>query len=150
MKYSEKISNGLNQLLEKNYDAEKGFKLAMDKLDGPSINKFLKDRAAQRGGFAQELKSEILEYGELPEKGGSLKGDIHRAWMNLKAAVASNEREQLLEEIERGEKASLEEYNQILNDRGVVLPPSTESMLKRHRDAIKASLTVANIHEQLA
>ena len=28
MKYSEKISNRLNNLLEKNYDAEKGFKLA--------------------------------------------------------------------------------------------------------------------------
>ncbi|SMG41369.1 conserved hypothetical protein [Arenibacter troitsensis] len=150
MKYSEKISNGLNNLLVRNYDAEKGFKLAMDKIDNPTINTFLKDRASQRGEFAQELKSEILQYGELPEKVGSLKGDMHRAWMNLKSAVASNEKEQLLEEVERGEKASLEEYNEILNDRDVVLPPSTESMLKRHRDAIKSSLTVANIHERIA
>ena len=150
MKYSERISNGLNNLLVKNYDAEKGFKLAMDKIDNPTINTFLKDRAAQRGEFAQELKSEILQYGELPEKDGSIKGDFHRAWMNLKTAVASNEREQLLEEVERGEKASLEEYNEILYDRDVVLPPSTESMLKRHRDAIKSSLTMANIHERIA
>lgn len=150
MKYSEKISDGLNNLLVKNYDAEKGFKLAMNKIDNPTINTFLKDRAAQCGKFAQELKSEILQYGELPEQDGSIKGDIHRAWMNLKAAVASNEQEQLLEEVERGEKASLEEYNEILYDKGVVLPPSTESMLKRHRDAIKSSLTVANIHERIA
>jgi len=150
IKYSEKISNGLNSLLLKNYDAEKGFKLAMDKIDNPTIYKFLKDRAAQRGKFAQELKSEIMQYGEFPEKEGSLKGDLHRAWMNLKSAVASNEKNQLMEEVERGEKASLEEYNEILNDKEVVLPPSTESMLKRHRDAIKSSLTIANIHERIA
>ena len=150
MKYSEKISNGLNSLLLKNYDAEKGFKLAMDKIDNLTIHKFLKDRAAQRGKFAQELKSEIMQYGEFPEKDGSLKGDLHRAWMNLKSAVASNEKDQLLEEVERGEKASLEEYNEILNDKEVVLPPSTESMLERHRDAIKSSLTIANIHERIA
>ncbi|MEQ8219002.1 MAG: PA2169 family four-helix-bundle protein [Arenibacter sp.] len=150
MKYTEKISDGLNNLLVKNYDAEKGFKLAMDKIDNPTIHKFLKDRATQRGEFAHELKNEILQYGELPEEDGSIKGDMHRAWMNLKAAVASNENEQLLEEVERGERASLEEYNEILYDKGVVLPPSTESMLKRHRDAIKSSLTVANIHERIA
>jgi len=150
MKYSEEISNKLNSLLEKNYDAEKGFKLAKDKIDDAAINKFVQDRAEQRGRFAHELKSEILQYGELPEKDGSLKGDMHRTWMNLKAAVASNENKQLLDEVERGEKASLEEYNEILFDRDVVLPPSTESMLKRHRDAIKSSLTVANIHERMA
>lgn len=150
MKYSGKISNRLNNLLIKNYDAEKGFKLALEKIDNPTTNKFLKDRSEQRGEFARELKAEILQYGELPENDGSVKGDMHRAWMNLKAAVASNEKKQLLEEVERGEKASLEEYNEILYDRGLVLPPSTESMLKRHRDAIKSSLTLANIHEQLA
>jgi uncharacterized protein (TIGR02284 family) len=110
----------------------------------------MKDRAEQRGGFAHELKSEILQYGELPEEDGSVKGDIHRAWMNLKSAISSNEDEKLLEEVERGEKASLEEYNEILYDKEIVLAPSTEALLKRQRDAIKSSLTVANIHEQLA
>jgi uncharacterized protein (TIGR02284 family) len=150
MKYSEKISNRLNALLVKNYDSEKGFRLAKDKVGNPTISKFMKDRAEQRGGFAHELKSEILQYGELPEEDGSVKGDIHRAWMNLKSAISSNEDEKLLEEVERGEKASLEEYNEILYDKEIVLAPSTEALLKRQRDAIKSSLTVANIHEQLA
>ena len=149
MKYSEKISNRLNDLLVKNYDSEKGFRLAKDKVSNPTINKFLKDRAEQRGDFAHELKSEILQYGELPEEDGSVKGDLHRAWMNLKAAIAFNEDEKLLEEVERGERASLEEYNEILYDNEMVLAPSTEALLKKQRDAIKASLTVANIHERI-
>lgn len=150
MKYSEKISNRLNNLLEKTYDAEKGFKLVQNKIDNTTTKKFLNDRAEQRAEFAHELKKEILQYGELPENTGSVKGDIHRAWMDLKAAVSSNESEKLLQEVERGEKASLEEYNEIINDNDMVLPPSTESMLMRQRDAIKSSLTVANIHEHMA
>ena len=150
MKYSEKISNKLLNLLEKTYDAEKGFKLAQDKIDNLKIKNFLNDRAEQRSEFGHELKKEILQYGELTERDGSVKGDIHSAWMDLRAAVSSNEIENLLEEVERGERASLEDYNEIIKDEEMVLPPSTESMLKRQRDAIESSLAVANIHERMA
>ena len=150
MKYSEKISNRLNDLLEKTYDAEKGFKLAQDKIDNVTTKKFLNDRAEQRAVFGHELKKEILQYGELPNKEVSISGNLHRAWMDLRSAISSNENEKLLEEIERGERASLEEYNEIIKDKDMVLPPSTESMLMRQRDAIESSLTVANIHQHMA
>lgn len=150
MKYSEKISNRLNDLLEKTYDAEKGFKLAQDKIDNSTTKKFLNDRAEQRAEFGHELKNEISRFGELRANNGSVKGNMHRAWMNLKSAVASNENEKLLEEVERGERASLDEYNEIIKDENMVLPPSTESMLMRQRDAIESSLTVANVHERMA
>ena len=150
MKYSEKISNRLNDLLEKTYDAEKGFKLAQDKIDNVTTKKFLNDRAEQRAVFGHELKKEILQYGELPNKEVSISGNLHRAWMDLRSAISSNENEKLLEEIERGERASLEEYNEIIKDKDMVLPPSTEIMLMRQRDAIESSLTVANIHQHMA
>lgn len=150
MKYSEKISNRLNNLLEKTYDAEKGFKLAQDKIDNSTTKKFLNDRAEQRAAFAHELKKEISQYGEVQDNDGSLKGDMHRAWMNLKSVVTSNENEKLLEEVERGERASLEVYNEIIKDESLVLPPSTKSILMRQRDAIESSLTVANVHERMA
>ncbi len=150
MKYSEKISNRLNNLLEKTYDAEKGFKLAQDKIDNVTTKKFLNDRAEQRAAFGHELKKEILQYGELPNKDGSVSGNLHRAWMDLRSVISSNANEKLLEEVERGERASLEEYNDIIKDKEMVLPTSTESMLVRQRDAIESSLTVANIHEHMA
>lgn len=37
MKYSEKITNKLNDLLTKTYDAGKGFKLAQEKVDNLTI-----------------------------------------------------------------------------------------------------------------
>ena len=149
MKYTEKVSNRLNDLLTRTYDAEKGYKLAQDKIDNPSIKKFLNERVQQRYNFGHELKDEISNFGQLPEKGGSIKGDLHRTWMNLTATLSGNETERILEEVERGEKASLEEYNDILNDSDVVLPPSTENLLTKQRNAIESALNVSKRYEEL-
>ena len=140
MKYSEKVSNKLNELLEKTYDAERGYKLAVDKVDNEVVKNFLNERVQQRYNFGHELKNEISAFGQLPEKGGSFKGDLHRTWMNLMTTMSSNESERILEEVERGERASLNAYNDILDDKDLVLPASTENLLKKQRDAIEASI----------
>lgn len=41
MSYSEEVSNKLNELLEKNYDAEKGYKLAAQKVKNERLKAFL-------------------------------------------------------------------------------------------------------------
>lgn len=149
MKYTEKISNRLNDLLEKTYDAEKGYKLAADEAKAPYLKDFLKDKEKQRRAFGFELKSEIMEYGSLPEKGGSLTGDLHRQWMKLKSLMSEDKTERILEEVERGEKASLEEYKDILKSGETRLPPSTERLLIRQMDAIKAALNNSMMYEEL-
>ncbi|KAA2218797.1 ferritin-like domain-containing protein [Maribacter flavus] len=148
MKYSEKISNRLNDLLTKTYDAEKVYKLAQDKVDNPTVKKFLADKVLQRYNFGHELKREIQTYGELPDKGGSTKGDLHRTWMNLSASLSSNSTERILEEVERGEKASLEEYNEILKDDNMELAPTTQEILIKHRNQIESALNNARIYEK--
>lgn len=40
MSYSEEVSNKLNELLEKNYDAEKGYKLAAQKVKNERLKAF--------------------------------------------------------------------------------------------------------------
>lgn len=149
MKFTEKISKKLNDLLERTYDAEKGYKLAADKVEVPAVKQFLNDKVQQRNTFGHELKSEIREYGELPDKGGSFTGDMHRTWMNLTSTLSGNESERILEEVERGEKASLESYNEILSDKEISLPPSTEQMLRRQRDAIQAALNTSKMYEEI-
>lgn len=148
MKYSEKVSNKLNELLQKTYDAEKGYKLAQEKVENPSVKQFLSDKVKQRYTFGHELKSEIAEFGQLPEKGGSIKGDLHRTWMNITSTITGNEDERILEEVERGEKASLKEYEEILNNSDFTLPISTQNLLVRQRDAIRTALNTAKFFEE--
>ncbi|AKA35323.1 ferritin-like domain-containing protein [Flagellimonas lutaonensis] len=146
-KYTVEMSNKLNELLEKTYDAEKGFKEAAEKVKNPTIKEFFEQKAEQRYNFGQELKNEIRAYGQEPEKGGSLKGTLHRNWMNLKAFFDYNDEEAMLKEVERGEKEAINTYNDILNDEEFVLPPSTETLLMKQRNAIRETLEKANFFE---
>ncbi|WP_040247186.1 ferritin-like domain-containing protein [Psychroserpens mesophilus] len=147
MKYSEEISNKLNELLVKNYDAEKGYLNAIDNVESDRLKMFFKRRASERSEFAKELRTEILQYGEIPEDSGSFKGTMHRNWMSLKSTFSSNNEEAILEEAIRGEEASLEEYNELMKERN--LPPSIDSLLVKHKNSIQAAINTEKVHEEL-
>ena len=111
------------------------------------LKMFFKRRASERSEFAQELRTEILCYGELPEDSGSFKGTVHRNWMSLKSLFSSNNEEAILEEAIRVEEASLEEYNEILNDN--TLPPTIDSLLTKQKNAIQAYINTEKVQEEL-
>jgi len=139
MSYTEEIGNKLNELLEKNYDAEAGYKLAKDKVKSTTAKDFFSQQAQERYNFGHELKEEIRSFGQEPDKGTSITGDAHRAWMNIKSTFSSDNEESMLEEAIRGEKTALEDYNNVINDK--TLPASTKSVLTKHRDNIQSALT---------
>ncbi|MCK8479297.1 ferritin-like domain-containing protein [Psychroserpens algicola] len=147
MKYSEKISNKLNELLVKNYDAEKGYLNAINNVESDKLKMFFKRRASERSEFAKELRTEILQYGEIPEDSGSFKGTMHRNWTTLKSTFSSNSEEPVLEEAIRGEEASLEVYNELINEPN--LPPTIDRMLLKHRNAIQSAINTEKVHEEL-
>lgn len=138
MKYTEKVSNLLNDLLEKNYDAEAGYVAAKDNVESSYLKEFFKDRATDRYDFGHEIKEEIRSFGSKPDKGTSLKGHAHRVWMNLKSTFASNSDQAILEEAIRGEKKALEDYNEILKEAD--LPISTKTVLENHRKKVQSAL----------
>jgi len=148
MSYSKEVSNKLNELLEKNYDAEKGYKLAAEKVKRQDLKSFFSQRAQERYDFGHELKSEIRNFGENPDKGSSIKGDVHRSWMNLKASLSNDKDESVLEEAIRGEKSAVEEYENIMKEKE--MPASTQNILMKQKNAIVASLNEVKTLEKQA
>lgn len=146
--YSIEMSNKLNELLERTYDAEKGYKEAADNVNNKQIKTFFENKAKQRYNFGHELKAEIKTFGQQPEKGGSTTGSLHRNWMNIKNLLTMNEEEAMLQEVERGEKAAIDSYDDILKDDNFILPPSTESLLMRQKNEIKENLKFSEIYEE--
>lgn len=142
------IVNNLQGLLEKNYDAEKGFKNAMTNAKSPNLKHFLQKQAAQRSRFANELTQELRNLNEEPKDSGSFTGDLHRAWMDIKTAVSGNGDEAVLEECIRGEKASVEEYNEKLEKQN--FPPQISSVLQRQAREIEQTLSTVKRLEDLA
>jgi uncharacterized protein (TIGR02284 family) len=147
MKHTKEITDRLNDLLEKNYDAEAGYNAAKEHVKSSSLKDFFNSRAKDRYNFGHELKEEIRLFSETPDKGTSLKGDAHRIWMDLKSKFSDDNDEALLEEAVRGEEKALEEYKDILDQ--MVLAPSTEQMLKKQRDSVKAALKSVKTFEEL-
>ncbi len=146
--YTETIGEKLNDLLEKTYDAEKGYKKAAEHTENVMLKSYFKRRSKERYDFGHALKSELAQFGETPDKGGSVVGAMHRAWMDTKAFFSADDAEAMLEESIRGEKAAVEEYKDVLGETN--LPPSTVTLLTQQLNSIKMALSKIKRLEDLS
>ena len=145
--YTEHVANKLNDLLEKTYDAEKGFKKASENVDNPSLKAYFKNKAQERYNFGHELKTEIRSFNQDIDKGGSATGTMHRAWMDVKSLFSADNEESMLEEAIRGEKAAVNEYEEVLSETS--LPLSTKSILQSQKNIINEGLAKINLLEDI-
>ncbi|NNK39627.1 MAG: PA2169 family four-helix-bundle protein, partial [Winogradskyella sp.] len=120
---------------------------AINEVDNVTVKNFFSNRAEERSRFARELRTEILTYGEMPEDSGSFKGTLHRNWMTLRTTFSSNNEETILNEALRGEKASLEEYNQLLADHK--MPERLVNILREQRNAIESAINSVKTYEEV-
>ncbi|WP_235297366.1 ferritin-like domain-containing protein [Portibacter marinus] len=133
-----KIIDGLNDLLAKNYDAEKGFMKAADETENRVLAALYREKASQRYTFGHQIKDILREMGGEIDKGTSTLGDMHRAWMNFKKFFSFDKEEAILEEIENGEEAAVKEYNEFLEISD--LPHSIRRIITAQRNAIQKTL----------
>ncbi|QXP60793.1 ferritin-like domain-containing protein [Olleya sp. HaHaR_3_96] len=108
------LVNTLQDLLQKNYDAEAGYKQVMQKTENAPLKNWMQQKALQRNTFATELDFQIRKHNAEPKTSGTITADLHRGWINVKSTLSSETDEALLEECIRGEKASLSEYEEKL------------------------------------
>lgn len=146
--YTEEVGEKLNELLEKTYDAEKGFKNAADNIESKPLKSYFTSKAQERYNFGHELKTEIRSFNQEINKGGSLAGTAHRTWMDFKALLSLDNEESMLEEAIRGEKTAIKEYDNVISD--ISLPSSTKSLLESQKNKIENGLykikTLEDIH----
>jgi len=134
----ESVIKGLNGLLAKNYDAEKGYLSAAEETNNQMHAALFRSKANQRYEFGHQIKDLLKISGGHIDKGTSVAGDLHRAWFNFKSFLSFDKEEMLLEEIERGEEASLDEYSEFLDS--YELPVEVRGMILNQKSAILRSL----------
>lgn len=130
--------NALQSIIEKNYDAEKGYKKAMQDAKNPALKGFLQQQAAKRSRYATAIDQELRLLGEQPKESGSVTGSLHRAWIDIKSTIAGNTDEAVLEEVIRGEKASVTDYQDALNKPN--LAPQVSNVLQTQLNDIQSTL----------
>jgi uncharacterized protein (TIGR02284 family) len=126
----------LNNLVETCKDGCEGFQTAADESKDPNLQSIFRRYSTQRADFARELRQVIGTLGGEPDKHGSVSGALHRGWINIKAAVSSNEPHAVLEEAERGEDAAVAAYRDASEQ---IYDPVARDLVSRQFTAVKAA-----------
>lgn len=144
---NDKVVSVLNDLLTKNYDAEKGYKEAAEKIEHQSLRSYFENQAKNRYDFGHEIKGLITKYGGEPEKGTSVTGDLHRAWIAIRDAFSSGDKD-IYNECIRGEEAFSEEYGETLADHN--LPQDVREIVTKQKNSVDKALASLRTMEGFA
>lgn len=145
--YTEKIGNHLNDILEKNIDAQKGFEKAVDNTKNSNLKSYFIERSEERKQFISHLISEFTHYGEKYKESGSAAASVHRSWMDFKSMFSGDDDKGMIEETIRGEKLALKEYDEAL-ELGEV-PENTGTLLRQQRATIQSGIEKLKAMEDL-
>ena len=144
---SKELVDQLEEMLEKNRDAEKGYAKAAENAKSHGLQSYFRRKSDERRDFNNQLRKMLVaSYDEIDEN-GSFTGSIHRAWMDVKSFFSGNEDEAMLEEAIRGDKAAVKEYEEVLEDN--VLPVAIDTLIRDQKAKIQSDLNTIKSLEDL-
>lgn len=138
----EQVIKTLNRLIKLCNDGNKGYKNSADQIEDEEIRTILYRLSQQRALFEAELKAEVRNLGGTvedsgPDEGeGTLLGNLHRKWIDLKDKLSSKEYAAVLEECKRGDKIAFEAYEEALKEN---LPEYIKEILTNQHQLIKGA-----------
>lgn len=125
--------NNIRDLLE---DSQKGYHAAAQRAEDPEIKQLLDHLGTGRTRLIHDV--DTLRYQADPtdtdREGGTLKGDLHRAWIAIRDALSRSENTNVLSECERGEDYLLMRYNEVLKKD---LAPQTRALVEQQRREVE-------------
>lgn len=136
---NDKVVGLLNDLLTKNYDAERGYKEAAENIENLGLKTYFENQSNNRYDFGHQIKPLIAKYGGEPDKGTSLIGDLHRTWIAIRDAFSDGD-QNIYEECIRGEESFSAEYGEMLADEN--LPEDVRELVRNQKDSVDKALTV--------
>ncbi|MFW6125263.1 MAG: ferritin-like domain-containing protein, partial [Pirellulales bacterium] len=115
--------NTLNDLISACHDAESGFRTLAENAPTKETKALFQHYAEQHHRFAAGLQEEVRHLGGESSEGGTVRGAMHRGWVNVKSAVAGPDEAYLLSDCRRDEAVLLEKYQEALTK-----PLSTQAL----------------------
>jgi len=147
-----KAVEALNDLSARTFDAENGYKEAAENVTDNHLKEMFKANSAQRYTFRQEIKDCITNLGGTPQEGGTVAGQTHQIWMDVKSSFARNDDAAVLKEVNRGEEYALDAYNNALQNITVGTPEYDRIVAQRNqvRATFNRTQNLETIHEKVS
>ena len=125
-------------------DSRKGYTEASQRAEDPQVKELLRSFAQERSGLESEVHNELRKQDPSWDRGegGTVKGDLHRAWMDIRDALSSTEHANVLAECERGESFLLMRYDEVLKKEDLlgstrILATGQRAQVQKNIDRIK-------------
>ncbi len=135
---NETILEILEDLIEITRDGQEGFAQSAEHAESSELKQIFSNYSRQRGAIITDLQQLERQYGKPDvDTAGSVTGSLHRAWINIRTAVAARNDQAILEEAERGEDAAVEAFQDALSPQEGVLPENVNLTISRHLAQIK-------------
>ncbi len=125
----------LNELVETLKDGQNGYADAMTDVEDAKLKETFKKYAAQRSEYITEIEDQMFKLNLKPDESGSVTATIHRAWIDLKAAITSKDNTAVLNECERGEDYAVKAYQTALKAQD--LPSAVKSVIEKQYQGVQ-------------
>lgn len=132
----------MNGLIATTIDSIDGYDESAKAVESGRFAELFRARANERRQVASQLRSEVGRLGGNPEDDGTFLAAMHRAFVDLKAAVVSRDDKAVIAEVERGEDHIKSKFEDALKDDK--LSPETRSAIESAFQSVKSG------HDQMS
>jgi uncharacterized protein (TIGR02284 family) len=121
-------------------DSRKGYMEAAERAEHSGVKSLLMAFAHERDALESEVDNELRKQDPDAEHrdGGTIKGDLHRAWMDLRDSLSKSDNANVLSECERGEEYLLMRYDEVLKKDD--LQPGTRTLATAQRAQVQKNM----------
>lgn len=133
---NDQVVNKLNNVLQILKDGETGYREAAEESENSQYKTMFSEYARERANLAGEIEQEIRRLGGDPADSGSAAAAVHRAWLNIRDRITGSDDESVIREVERGEDAAIDTYQNVLDEN---LPADVKDTLSRQYQTVKAA-----------
>lgn len=136
---TEKTTEHLRDLIIINNDRYEGYQKASEHTKDPDLKALFSTLSAQSKVYNASLRSLVPVTEETPDRDETrLSGKFFRTWMDVKNAIDSNNRKQILNSCEQGEDVAKEAYQNVLEEKDELTSNALSTIEKQYQELLKA------------
>lgn len=144
-RYNNKLSDNdivetLNELITTCLDGVAGYDMAAEAADRERSRVMFQAHAGQRRVFAEQLSAIVSQHGGQPATDEHIAGELHQAWLGLRAALSGGDHA-ILAECARGDSYAVAKYQEALS---AELPKAIHDIVQEQYDEISQAQAKMN------
>ena len=137
METKSKSSDVLNRLVQIHNDRMEGYDRASKETNESDLKSLFSQHSSTSRQFKDELITQVTSGGGDPKQDTTVPGKVYQAWMDVRAALSTNDRKTVLKSCEFGEDVAVKAYENVLKDNGADLSPDQRQIVNRQYSTIK-------------